>query len=145
MKNRYFLYGHNLFSYMRENVTKEDQKKAVLPLILFSESTYRSYPYTEYAMLFEKEAQKLRIYEIGKMMNENFSIYNLLVLKYKTLGFFARKEKEEIISNMKDLCSGYKSFYPANKWLEKNKIKHNIDKKYYSINVYSNKGLIDFE
>ena len=145
MRNRFSTFNQDLFNYMRKNLTKEEQIKAVLPLLLFNSTYSGSYPFTEYAMLFDKEDQRMRIYELGRMLNEDYSIYNLLVLKYKKLGFFAKKDKEIIINKMIDLCSGYKTFYPAYKWLCDHKVKHNIDKKFYGIEIYKNKGLIDFE
>ena len=35
MENRFCIFNQELFTYMRNNLTKEEQKKAVLPLLLF--------------------------------------------------------------------------------------------------------------
>ena len=147
-----FRHVGNLISVTRAYINKKadyPEKKFVLLLLYVFESIrgYSGVQFTKYSLLCKTDVQKIKCYHVGSIIGDKGSSYNLLVLEYQKLGLFKKKEKQEITDKMLKMADSLLSYYPAFKWLEKHKVKHNL-KKYFSDKdkeQYKNIGLIDFE
>lgn len=131
---------HDAFKNVVDTTYSEEEKKFIAPL--FSIMNPRLYPWTLTALIYKDEKIRKCIYSMGSFLGNSDARYNYYVVSYKELGIFKKKEKDEIISNMKLLANYY---YPAYRWLEVKKVKQPPFKYIKNQYFYMNKGLIDYD